>query len=195
MVNIRHPFAIILIAACAVFYWAGNAFALKKASEQPAEVVQTIANARNMGTARLKVWGFEVYDARLWAEPEFRADNYIRSSFALEIHYLRSFDNNAVADRSLKEMRGIGEINEAQAQQWLAQMRGIFPDIAQGDRLVGLHKPGEGASFVFNGKSVGEIRDPEFARLFFGIWLSPKTSHPQMRRELLGQSTSGKRTP
>jgi Chalcone isomerase-like len=195
MIRIQRSLATILIAACAMFYWAGNAFALKKASEQPAEVVQSIANARNVGAARLKVWGFEVYDARLWAEPEFNADSYLRNSFALEIHYLRSFDNNAVADRSLKEMRGIGEMNETQAQQWLAQMRSIFPDIAQGDRLVGLHKPGVGASFVFNGKSVGEIRDPEFARLFFGIWLSPKTSHPKMRRELLGQSTSGKRTP
>ena len=36
-----------------------------------------------------------------------------------------------------------------------------------------------------NGKPTGEIRDAEFARLFFGIWLSPKTSEPELRAALL----------
>jgi hypothetical protein len=44
--------------------------------------------------------------------------------------------------------------------------------------------------FSFNGKPIGEIKDPEFARLFFGIWLSPQTSAPEMRRELLGLAGS-----
>jgi hypothetical protein len=39
--------------------------------------------------------------------------------------------------------------------------------------------------FLLNGQPAGEIRDPEFARLFFGIWLSPRTSEPAMRRALL----------
>jgi hypothetical protein len=29
------------------------------------------------------------------------------------------------------------------------------------------------------------IDDPEFSRYFFGIWLSPHTSEPKMRGELL----------
>jgi hypothetical protein len=33
---------------------------------------------------------------------------------------------------------------------------------------------------------VGEVRDATFARLFFGIWLSPRTSEPQLRAALLG---------
>jgi hypothetical protein len=32
----------------------------------------------------------------------------------------------------------------------------------------------------------GDIRDAEFARLFFGIWLSPRSSEPAMRQALLG---------
>jgi hypothetical protein len=29
------------------------------------------------------------------------------------------------------------------------------------------------------------VADPEFSRLFFGIWLSQATSEPEMRRALL----------
>ena len=35
------------------------------------------------------------------------------------------------------------------------------------------------------GRTVGEVADAEFARLFFGIWLSPRTSEPQLRQALL----------
>ncbi|MBM3363996.1 MAG: hypothetical protein FJY42_15350, partial [Betaproteobacteria bacterium] len=63
----------------------------------------------------------------------------------------------------------------------------VFPDIRAGDRLLGLHRPGVGASFWFNGRFRGEVRDPEFAQRFFGIWLSPQTSQPVLRRALLGQ--------
>ena len=35
---------------------------------------------------------------------------------------------------------------------------------------------------------LGEVPDPDFARLFFAIWLSPATSEPQMRSQLLAQT-------
>ena len=184
--------AMVCIAAPAIFYWAGSAIAAQNMAPQPAEVAD-ISNARSVGTGRLTVWGFQVYDARLWAAPEFSAEGYERASFALEVTYLRSFDSGVIAERSLKEMRSIGSMSEQQSAQWLSQMRKIFPGIAKGDRLVGLHKPGEGAAFSVNGKPVGEIRDPEFGRLFFGIWLSPQTSAPQLRRELLGLHSADKR--
>jgi hypothetical protein len=58
--------------------------------------------------------------------------------------------------------------------------------VRKGDRILGAHRPGVGASFWVNGQASGDIRDAEFSRLFFGIWLSPKTSEPSMRAALLG---------
>jgi hypothetical protein len=57
--------------------------------------------------------------------------------------------------------------------------------VKKGDRIMAVNLPGEGVRFLFNGKPNGEILDPQFARLFFAIWLSPKTSEPKMREELL----------
>ncbi|MGP1684941.1 MAG: hypothetical protein ACTS8S_21670 [Giesbergeria sp.] len=39
--------------------------------------------------------------------------------------------------------------------------------------------------FLFNGQAHGQIDDPLFARLFFGIWLSPQSSEPTLRAALL----------
>jgi hypothetical protein len=91
-----------------------------------------------------------------------------------------------IAERSITEMRRVGSFDDEQAQRWLAALKQIFPDVNAGDRITGVHRPGEGARFHVNGRLAGEVRDPLFARLFFGIWLSSRTSEPQLRAALLG---------
>jgi hypothetical protein len=93
-----------------------------------------------------------------------------------------------IAERSLDEMKKVGTVADGKESAWLAAMTQAFPDVAKGDRITGVYKPEEGLRFFFNGKPCGDIRDPEFARLFIGIWLSPRTSEPQLRRALLGTS-------
>ena len=82
-------------------------------------------------------------------------------------------------------MRRAAPISDEQAKIWSAQMLRVIPDVKKGDRLIGINRPGSGALMLVNGKTSGEIRDVKFARLFFGIWLSPKTSEPQVRAALL----------
>jgi hypothetical protein len=138
-----------------------------------------------VGQARLRVWGFEVYDASLWTAPGFDAQRYAEHRFGLELNYLRSFKGRDIAERSIDEMRGLASVSPPQAAQWLAAMSALFPDVQRGDRITGVHVPGRGAHFYLNGQWRGEIADAGFARLFFGIWLSPKTSQPRMRDNLL----------
>ena len=40
--------------------------------------------------------------------------------------------------------------------------------------------------FFLNGQPRGDAPEAEFARLFFGIWLSPRSSEPALREALLG---------
>ena len=49
-------------------------------------------------------------------------------------------------------------------------MQQTFPDVRDGDRLIGLATPGAATKFFMNGKPVGEIEDPAFGPAFFGIW-------------------------
>ena len=137
------------------------------------------------GRGRLTVWGFEVYDASLWVSPGFRVDNLTALPFALELAYLRDFTNSDIAKRSIAEMRRSATVSDAQAEAWTAAMLRVIPNVKKNDRIIGVYRPGSGAAFLVNGKASGEIKDAEFARLFFGIWLSPKTSEPKVRSALL----------
>ena len=134
---------------------------------------------------RLRVWGFEVYDARLWTPVLFRHGSYTQFPFALELQYLRRLEGAAIASRSIDEMRRLGPFSDAQAQNWLSAMRELFPDVRQGDRITGINLPGVGAEFWVNGQRVGVVKDLAFARLFFGIWLDERSSEPKMRAQLL----------
>jgi hypothetical protein len=155
------------------------------ANTPPAEVSGELAGARLVGAGRLRFMGFSVYDARLWA-PVPPADP-LAVPLALELAYTRRLVGKLIAERSLAEMKRQGPIDDATGARWLQAMLQLFPDVAEGDRLTGVHRPGEAARFFHNGRFVGEIRDAEFARRFFGIWLTPQTSEPSLREALLGR--------
>ncbi len=164
--------------------------ATAQASSMWPEVRAALPQAGLAGSTRLRVWGFEVYDAQLWVEPGFRANQYDKHPLALSLSYLRALKGAAIAERSLKEIRGIGPVPEGQAAQWLRAMTQLFPDVQAGDRLTGLHQPGVGARFWLNGQPLGSIADGRFSAAFFGIWLAEATSEPTLRRELLGGAAS-----
>ncbi len=157
-----------------------------RANLAPPEVASELPGAQLRGSGRLRVFGFQVYDARLWSAAATTREQWRNAPLALELQYLRKLDGPAIAERSLGEMRRQGEIATATAERWLAEMKRLFPDVVAGDRITGVHLPGEGARFFINGKLKGEVRDAEFARWFFGIWLSDRTSEPAMRDALLG---------
>lgn len=152
----------------------------------PPEVAARMPQARLQGNGRLTFFGLHVYDARLWTTPGFDASRFGEHALALELEYARALDGKAIAERSIQEMRRQADIPEAQADRWLARMSAIFTDVKAGDRITGIQRPREAAAFFLNGRATGDIRDAEFTPLFFGIWLSPKTSEPALRKALIG---------
>lgn len=165
------------------------------AAQRPA-LNTALPDQPRLGTARLRYWGFDVYDASLLASPGFDIQRFEDQPFGLELRYLRGFKGADIATRSIDEMKGLGPIEPALAQRWTSAMAALFPDVQRGDRITGVHVPGSGARFYLNGQWLGEIADDAFSRLFFGIWLSPKTSQPRLREALI-QSMAGSppRTP
>jgi hypothetical protein len=141
---------------------------------------------RLAGEGRLRHWGLAVYDARLWVETGFVPARFDRHAFALELAYLRSLRGADIADVSVAEMQRLRPLAEAEAARRLSRLRALFPDVREGDRIVGVHRPGQGAEFLLNGsRRLGRIDEPAFAADFFAIWLSPATSQPALRVNLL----------
>lgn len=151
----------------------------------PPELQSQLPQAKAAGSTRMRFFGLSIYDAQLWVAPGFEAGQYAAQPLALELRYLRSLNGTSIAERSLQEMRRSGPLDPAIAQRWLQAMVAAFPDVKEGDRLTGLHTPGAGTRFFFNGTLRATVADPAFGPVFFGIWLAPWTSEPRLRGELL----------
>lgn len=165
------------------------------ASKLLPELQAALPVAKLAGQATLRVWGFDVYQASLWVAPGFSAAQYPLHAFALELTYLRDFTGADIARRSIREMRRQGPIEANLEARWEARMRAVFPDVNAGERITGINQPGVGAVFLSNIRPLGAIADPEFAKAFFGIWLSPQTSEPRLRSALLAHAPTVAITP
>jgi hypothetical protein len=156
---------------------------------RPREVDAELPSATLRGQGRLRFLGLSVYDARLWVTNGFDPKTYFASPLALEIVYARALKGRLIAERTLDEMQRVDGIRDDQADRWLQSMTAIFPDVAAGDRITGVLRPGESARFFANASPRGEVVDADFARRFFSIWLGPRTSEPSLRQALLGGAT------
>jgi hypothetical protein len=84
-------------------------------------------------------------------------------------------------------MRRQGEIDAGTtAQRWLAAMTPAFPDVREGDRLTGLHRPGDGLHASSQRPLRGEWRDADVRAPVLRHLAGPQTSEPALREALLG---------
>ena len=172
--------AALLLAACCL---ALSRPALGSPPPLPATVSAIAPDVRLLGGGEMRVLGFPVYDGWYWAlAREFST----AQPFALDLHYHRALDGARIAERSVEEIAKLGYGTLAERMRWGEAMKAIFPSVARGDRITGVNLPSRGARFFHNGRPIGEVADPSFARAFFGIWLDPRTSRPDFRERLLG---------
>lgn len=155
------------------------------ANQRPEDLHYMVPNADEVGSARLTYMVWDVYDATLYAP---NGEWQQQCPFALRLTYLRNLNGADIADRSVQEMREQGFSDETQLATWHSQMREIFPDVNKGTSLTGICTPQGDTVFLRNGEKIGVIRDPNFSRHFFNIWLGERTSEPALRKKLLGQS-------
>ena len=151
----------------------------------PKEVANAFDSPRLYGTGRMRFMAWNLYDISLWTGSDFDPINFMNSPFALELTYLRALNGVDIANQSIKEMQRLGPMSKLQENQWLGKMQAAFPNIQAGDRLCGIHHPGQRVRFFHNGNFRSDVEDAAFASYFFGIWLSDKTSEPRLRSELL----------
>ncbi len=168
----------------------GVAAARAEGAAVPTEVADALPGAKLQGQGGLRFLGLRIYDARLWSGAQPVGADWADVPFALELQYARDLTGSKIAERSLVEMKRQGEFDAATASRWLQLLERLIPDVREGDRITGINLPGQGARFCLNGQWRGDARAPVFARMFFGIWLAPQTSEPDLRRALLGRGAS-----
>ena len=181
------------------FVWLGLFAPLSKATTEaaaqsiPVAVKQAVNEAHLVGKGMLRLFGFRVYEARLFAGPNFSIkEGWDKQSFALELIYARSVSGKAISQSSRDELARLKTGNDAKRAAWAISMDGLFVDVKEGDRIVGIYKPNQATKFLLNDKPLGVIQDPEFGLAFFGIWLNEETKDKDLRAALLGAAGNKK---
>ena len=140
---------------------------------------------RLVGQQRFTYWGFDVYDASLWASATFVAEDWATQLLVLELRYLRDFKGADIAQRSIDEMQGQRALSATQQSNWSATLQALIPNVRAGEHITGIYTPNKGMQLLHQDRLLGELRDPELAQRFLGIWLAPETLQRKLRQQLL----------
>lgn len=161
------------------------AYAATLAQAAPAHIEAALPHARLAGSGTYTYFALKIYTADLWVGDQgYRLD----APFALDLRYARKLYGKKIAEASAEQMEQIGAGSPAERKVWLQKMLAIFPDVVEGSHVTGVFVPGAGARFYLDGKALGQVDDPDFARAFAGIWLDPATTAPELRAALLKQA-------
>lgn len=145
------------------------------------------------GAGTFRWFGLRIYEARLWVDPtRFDIERPTVGPLALELRYARSLSGQRIAETSTAQIKALDGATDDQLARWDEQMKAIFPDVKEDDRLVGLLGADGKTRFVLNGNPIGGIDEPAFGQAFFAVWLDERTSAPDLRAALLA-NTAGLR--
>lgn len=152
------------------------------AAEKPAFLEPYVKAGEPSGSATFRKFFIKVYDAALWADGQFSFEK----PFALALTYDVRIDTDDFVARTLEEIEASSDAKAGELEKWKPELARVFPNVKAGDTITAVHVPKKGVRFFFNGKETGEIKDTQFTRQFFGIWLAPTTTEPEFRKALLG---------
>lgn len=141
------------------------------------------------GATLCRYWGFKVYTAAFYTTPEARGLDEILGPAPkrLVLHYNREIPKEDIIEASEHALRGNPEVNLPALRQRLTRIYSWYEDVKEGDRFWLDYTPGQGSALYFNGRLKGVIEGEDFARAFFGIWLSDYSLDNDYRDRLLGR--------
>jgi hypothetical protein len=149
----------------------------------PTEIAPVIKAAKPYGAGKFTFLFSTAYEAELWTDA---AHWSMDAPFALTIRYHMDFSTEDFVSRAKSEMKHVDpSLSDAVLDGYGAAMTKVFPAVKDGDEITALYEPGKPVQIFKNGTATGAMADPGFAKPFFGIWLSPKTSEKGLRKKLL----------
>lgn len=151
----------------------------------PQAVIDKIGTVQLVGQGRYTYWFWNVYDIALYAP---NAQYNPSKPFSLTIEYLRDFTGKSLSDETIKQIkRQANPPSDQVLEQWRQALYSIFPDVSNGDWIVGVSDGNNAYFYNRQGQLLGEIKGQAFVQFFFNIWLGSNTISQSMTRTLLGQ--------
>lgn len=148
----------------------------------------------SVGQAQLSVFIFDVYQSRLLApDGTYRLQQDISPHpLALSIDYQRDISQKQLIEATLEQWHEMG-YEEGITMEWIRELAPIFPDIEQGQNLTYVTDGTNGKFYYQPSPSsmpelIGLVNDEVLNDAFLAIWLSPNTTYPELRSQLIGMN-------
>jgi hypothetical protein len=138
---------------------------------------------QKVGQGTMSWFLLDIYDASLFTDSgSYQANMYPQ---VLTITYLKNISKQRLI-KATKDQWLLQDFEASKVRQWLLRLEQVWPDIKSGDSLTFYVNENKNGYFYHNQNLLGGIDNEDFSDAFLAIWLSEKTSQPQLRRELLG---------
>lgn len=136
-----------------------------------------------VGTAEMSLLWLDIYSAKLFSiDGKYQANRF---PMILDIQYHRDIDAVDLVDATIEQWQHLG-FTEANIELYRQQLVNAWPDVKQGDRLTFKVNTPEDAAFLLNDTPYYQVSNAQFPEAFLDIWLSEKTSRPELRNQLIG---------
>ncbi|MCB5225804.1 chalcone isomerase family protein [Alishewanella sp. 16-MA] len=136
------------------------------------------------GSYRYLFW--QLYDARLATRDGRYVDYQQSSPLLLELTYKRKISRDQFIEATVDEWKKLKQSTPEQQADWAEQLKTLWRDVKEGDRLAAVLLADSSVEFYFNGTKTGVVEDNIFGPAFFNIWLHNDTSAPKLREQLTG---------
>ena len=177
----------LFVAALAVSADAGR----KAGVTMPDSIV--VANQRlmlnGMGLREATWLDIDVYVAGLYVQhPTSNAEALIRNDEVkqLVMQFVRDVGHDDIVKAWHEGFKGNATVPVAKLKPYIDRLDAWTPSFKDGDTLTFTYVPGDGISVDLNGVRKGVIKDADFARSLFAIFLGPKPPTKALKRGLLG---------
>lgn len=139
-----------------------------------------------LGKAKFSVLFWDIYESQLLTTDGRQPFSNLCQHSLFEIHYLRDISQKELVENTIAQWRHLA-LHENEYSAFIPLLENIWPDIKAGDQLAMLNQTGR-TVFYLNQQKIGQIENLAFAKAFLRIWLDEKTSEPELRQQLLGNS-------
>lgn len=134
-----------------------------------------------------RYFGFAVYAAVLYLPDEAPESPQVVGRYPkrLAIHYLRDIPKDVFVESANAILRKNSEVDMELLYPRLQIIYDAFEDVKKGDRYELVYTPDHDTILLFNGREICRVGGEDFARAFFGIWLSDTPISASLRDRLL----------
>ena len=144
-----------------------------------------VAHLSKVGQGEMQYLFWTIYQAEYYQQQNTQTATDKEPQKALKIKYLKSIDSQALVKATIEQWQQLGYSSD-NITSWVEPLNAMWPDVEPGNTLTLLVQADGHSQFYFNDNVIGTIQDSYFADAFLSIWLSEKTSQPELRQQLLG---------